>query len=647
MQKFLRYILILFFLCMQFAYADEKITAVSYDVSANMLFLSSTLGEKQTENIKFVKLSNPNRIYFDIPNSVLTVEKQNYQISSGGDLRQIVVSQNSINPNVVRVVVYFSENYKVSDLKLLRINNNIIVKFNNKICSDANYMRTSYRDDKFENTDYYSFISMQSQNITTDEKPVAQVSSSEKVLSQIQQAFDNSTLPVNVKTSYQNTNFQIVKKDFKLKTKYYLKSIGAKSNGILLNGMGTFAMEKPMILGSPNRLVFDLPNTYTAPSIRTKVFQYGTDSVRVGQFEANKARVVITTENPEKYIPVYSADNQSVLIGNKDNLNHEQLTNIKTNLTAVRVANIDDNNYGLNFYFNKPVVYSVKRDSSNLTIYFFNAVQYNDQDFKSVIRSTAFTSSVINLMPRIGLRYSLPLEKNDKVKLYAGADARTLKLTLHSAVKKEMSTSRTQEEITSLPEKVNSEKIKIKTKKSGEKVVVIDPGHGGMDCGATRSGIYEKDITTDVSKRVTQILRSNGYKVYMTRDEDKDVSLQDRVTFAEEHDPDIFVSIHVNSSEGTTATGLETHYYHDYSISLAKTVHTALTKGVNSKDRGLFKSKFYVINHTTMPAILIEIGFISNDEERADMVSAKRKQATAKSIAEGIMNYYKQQQKEK
>lgn len=643
MQRIFRYILILFFICTQFAFADEKISAVSYDVSANMLFLSSTLNEKQTESIKFVKLSNPNRVYFDIPNTVLAMEKQNYQISSGGDLRQIVVSQNSTNPNIVRVVIYFSENYNTANLKLLRINNNIIVTFNNQICYDANYMHTSYRDEKFENTDYYSFISMTSQVVTASEKPLTSVNTSEKVLSQIQQAFDNSTVPVNVKTSYQNANVKVVKKDFVLKTRYYLKNISAKSNGILLNGVGSFSMEKPILLGSPTRLVFDLPNTYTAPAIRSKTFQYGTDTIRIGQFEANKARVVITTENADKYIPVYSADNQSILIANKDTMAHDNLTTIKTNLTATRVTRTNDINYGLNFYFSKPVVYSVKRDNSNLTIYFFNAVQYNDQDFKSTIRGTEMTSSRIDLMPRIGLRYSIPLEKDDIIKVYTGADARTIKLAIKGS-KKEVTTSRVPESTVTLPT-INPEKIK-KPRKSGEKVVVIDPGHGGTDCGATRSGIYEKDITTDVSNRVAQILRSKGYKVHMTRDEDKDVSLQERVDFAEEHDPDIFVSIHVNSSEGTTASGLETHYYHDYSIGLAKTVHSSLAKGVKSKDRGLFKSKFYVINHTTMPAILVEIGFISNDEERADMVSAKRKQATAKAIAEGIIDYYKQQPKE-
>ena len=644
MKKLLIFILIIFSVFIQSVFADEKITSVNYDTSANMLFLGSTSNVKQENEIKFVTLSNPNRVYFDIPNTILATEKQNYQISSGGDLRQIVVSQNSTNPNIVRVVIYFAENYKTSNLKLMRLNNNIIVTFNNQVCYDANYMHTTYRDEKFENTDYYSFISMVSQNISAEEKPLVQTSNaSEKVLNQIQQAFDNSTIPVNIKTSYQNANVQVTKKDFKLKTRYYLKGIQSKNNGILLSGIGSFSIERPMQLGSPNRLVFDLPNTLTDTNIRSKIFQYGSDTVKIGQFEANKARVVITTENHEKFIPIYSADNQSVLIANKETFNHEKLTTIMTNLTSAKVTKTDEQNYGLNFYFSKPVVYAVKRDNTNLTIYFFNAVQYNDQDFKSTISGTEMSSSKISLMPRIGLRYSIPLEKNDLIKIYTGADARTVKLAVKTT-KKETLTQRTPETITKLPTK-NPEQI-VKPRKSGDKVVVIDPGHGGIDYGAIRSGINEKDITTDVSARVAKILRSDGYKVYMTRDEDKTLSLQERVDFAEENNPDIFVSIHVNSSEGTTATGIETHYYHDYSIGLAKVVHAAMAKYINSKDRGLFKSKFYVINHTTMPAILVEIGFISNEAEREEMISEKRKQATAKAIAEGIKNYYKQQQKE-
>ena len=179
-------------------------------------------------------------------------------------------------------------------------------------------------------------------------------------------------------------------------------------------------------------------------------------------------------------------------------------------------------------------------------------------------------------------------------------------------------------------------------RRNAKKIIVLDPGHGGSDVGAIRGDITEKEITLDVSKRVCALLEKKGYTVEMTRDTDKTVSLQDRVAFSESEHPDIFVSIHVNSSEKPEITGIETHYYRQESLSLAQTVHAALASNIKTKNRGLFKSKFYVINHTTAPAILVEIGFISNDGERAELVSDKRKQATAKAIAEGVENYFKE-----
>ncbi|MBQ3641145.1 N-acetylmuramoyl-L-alanine amidase, partial [bacterium] len=154
--------------------------------------------------------------------------------------------------------------------------------------------------------------------------------------------------------------------------------------------------------------------------------------------------------------------------------------------------------------------------------------------------------------------------------------------------------------------------------------------------------IYEKDITLDITKRVEKILKEKGYDVKMTRTDDSYVSLQDRVAFSESYSPDIFVSVHVNSSVKPEITGIETHYYHQESMSLAQTVHASLASTIHSNDRGLFKSKFYVINHNTSPAILIEIGFISNTEERNQMLSETRKQQTAQSIADGIQKYLQQ-----
>ena len=132
-----------------------------------------------------------------------------------------------------------------------------------------------------------------------------------------------------------------------------------------------------------------------------------------------------------------------------------------------------------------------------------------------------------------------------------------------------------------------------------------------------------------------------GYTVDITRNTDVYVSLQDRVDFSENLNPDIFVSVHVNSSNSDSPYGIETHYYKDNSLQLAKTVHASMLNNITSKDRGLFKSKFYVINHTTAPAILVEMGFISNAAERAQLVTETRKKATAKAIAEGIDEYLK------
>ena len=130
----------------------------------------------------------------------------------------------------------------------------------------------------------------------------------------------------------------------------------------------------------------------------------------------------------------------------------------------------------------------------------------------------------------------------------------------------------------------------------------------------------------------------------MTRDTDEYLSLQERCDITEAAHPDIFVSVHVNSSVKPEITGVETHYYHQESLALAQTVHAAIASNIKSNNRGLFKSKFYVINHTTVPAILCEIGFISNDSERNQLNGDKRKQDTAKAIMEGVNNYFKQQQ---
>ena len=102
----------------------------------------------------------------------------------------------------------------------------------------------------------------------------------------------------------------------------------------------------------------------------------------------------------------------------------------------------------------------------------------------------------------------------------------------------------------------------------------------------------------------------------------------------------------VGNSVKEDIIGVETHWYHPQSLDFAKKVHAKIASSRNlskweTKDRGLFQSKFYVINHTNAPAILVEIGFISNPNERRELVKEKRQEEVAKAIADGIMEYLK------
>ena len=405
-----------------------------------------------------------------------------------------------------------------------------------------------------------------------------------------------------------------------------------KNNGLLVSGLGQVSSARMFYLTDPKRVVMDLPNTFVDKKIRNKELALCPDnsckdSAKIGQFEYNKARIVITTENPDKYIPIYSADAQSLLFVNADKLNHTDLVSSVSNINKAFVRKIDSKTNELILSFTAPVVHSILRNDNSLNLYMFNVRSYNEPDLIKTFNNTYYKGLVMSLLPKIGVRASIELNKTDIVKVEQSVDGKALKLTITQGIK----------------DKPDEKAVVKKTATKGK--VVLDAGHGGSDYGAIREGINEKDITLDVTQRVASILKSKGYKVALTRSDDTFVSLQDRVEFSENEAPEIFVSIHVNSAVATEPKGIETHYYHDYSNELAKTVHSHLMKEIDTKDRGLVKSKFYVINHTTVPAILVEMGFISNEEERAELISDKRKQKTAKAIAEGIIEYCKSQSK--
>ncbi len=591
--------------------ADLGITSVVYDNSASFLAINSFDNEENAfvENPKLYVLQEENKAYFDINSAVLKCPVQNLVINSPG-IKEVIVSQYSTNPNVVRVVISYNEGYNPYNIQLRKLNNTLFLRFRNPSLSNY-YFQLVYSENPV--AEQYETTSVQT--------PVTAVDNS--IIGQINSAF-------NLGQTTESKNFVLAKKDMVLPTKSYIDNINFKGDDAVITGIGSLTLSKPMYLSNPARVVYDISNSTVNPAIRNKEMSFNQgDTIKIGQFNRNTARIVIMCSNPDRYVPVIYPDTQRLVFVDTKSQNPQNLSSVKASLNSLYDEITDITAHTMKLVFSKPVIYGIYRKKDALELMMYNIDKYQDINQKS-----AFIFDGINItnMKNGGAKLTIPTGKDDIFDIHAGSDGKTLRIKV-KASSMQLAERPTEPVIAVdpiVPKKVN-----------GKKYIVIDPGHGGSDCGAIRNGIYEKNITLDVSKRVVTLLEKKGYIVTMTRKTDQTVSLQERVEISEEANPDIFVSIHVNSSNNTSPNGLETHYYKDNSLKLAKNIHASLLNHINANDRGLFKSKFYVINHTTAPAVLVEIGFLSNPAEREQIMSEARKQATAKAIAEGIYEYFK------
>ena len=169
--------------------------------------------------------------------------------------------------------------------------------------------------------------------------------------------------------------------------------------------------------------------------------------------------------------------------------------------------------------------------------------------------------------------------------------------------------------------------------------IVIDPGHGGFDRGGIPGQrVPEKIMTLDVSLRLKPLLEKAGYKVVLTRDTDVFVPLGTRVAMANSYPNAIFVCIHFNSATRSGANGIETYFYSTESAPLAASIHSAVVGGAPSENRGVRRRGYFVLRKTTVPAVLVECGFLTNPTEAQYAQSNTYRQQLAQEIARGILN---------
>jgi len=186
--------------------------------------------------------------------------------------------------------------------------------------------------------------------------------------------------------------------------------------------------------------------------------------------------------------------------------------------------------------------------------------------------------------------------------------------------------------------------LKLPDVKQNKFSVVIDPGHGGPDPGAIGiGGIRETDVVLEVSKIVKNLLSEKGVKVKLTRKNEVDLDLPPRVSFANNTDADIFVSIHANASRGKRRdiNGLETFYYRGWrGRLLAKKIQKQILRvSPGSPDRGVKQGRFFVIKNTRMPAVLVEIGFLTGRLDARRLEKKTHRKRLAYAIAKGILEY--------
>jgi N-acetylmuramoyl-L-alanine amidase len=223
------------------------------------------------------------------------------------------------------------------------------------------------------------------------------------------------------------------------------------------------------------------------------------------------------------------------------------------------------------------------------------------------------------------------------------------------------------------------------------KTIVLDAGHGGHDSGATGpTGLMEKDLVLDVTRRVAKLVEARlGLKVLLTRDADNFVTLRDRTSYANRQHADLFVSIHANAHREAAADGVETYFlsseatdstarqvaalengvvqleqptgrgsgqgqvdivkailwdlaqseFQVESSRLAEVVHDSMTQSLRISNRGVKQAGFYVLGGAAMPAILLEIGFVTNPREERKLKDTKYRDEIARAILAGLAEY--------
>jgi N-acetylmuramoyl-L-alanine amidase len=443
----------------------------------------------------------------------------------------------------------------------------------------------------------------------------------------------------------------------------------------------TAVKPEAQMLANPSRLIVDLPDTILKQPTSSQALSNGIKSLRVGQFDPDRTRMVVELDAE------YAIDPQQVLIqastAKQWSIQLPTPQSLKSFSRGAPVGPVSVFNENGQVIAAQPVRPRTVASTSGTPINYIaldptrtgllvQADRQSKTQLKYItgwdIQSGAYRVTIPNA--RLAPGYQIPGESqryltvstqgDDIVVLVRRADGVRVDLVRQYLESRwvYLATVSGSGNIASRPVTISvprpaarpapKQDTSTPVRTNGRVLVMLDPGHGGKDPGAINaSGLSEVSVILPIAKRVAAILERQGIAVKMTRNSDYFVGLDERVTMSREAGATLFVSIHANSIDNRPdVNGLETYHY-NLGQSFAETVHSTVVDYVNKNgfyiaDRRVRSARFLVLRKSSIPAILVETGYLTSDIEAARLRRDDYQKVMAEGIAKGIVQYIKE-----
>lgn len=592
-------------------------------------------GSEETRNLSVLRLPSPSRLVIDIPNARLASGQKEFIIQQNGIDRVELADHYSAFYSAVRAVVYVSDNRALAQIRpsfdgsVMKVDmgSNITVANNPVLPPAANTMpvAVSTPGGSLRLKPIKGAHTAQPLEPFAQPAPALAMAKVPPVpMAQVQEARN----PMSVFGTPVPAGVSLVEDVYFKDNRLYIKG----SNGVDLHVKNRFT------LTAPSRLVLDIENAVLSNRSQTAPINGGSDEVqqiRVGQFDDRTVRVVIQSSTPEQFESIYPGSDRSLLALTP--YSSTSITKLSANTRLGEVQSIDlkreTGGTVIRLAASSPIVHRFIKKDDRVVLDLLNeaarpaSIGVDQHQYPELerMRLEPLTDGQPNSKLTIklagaGVRVVPTLSDDGKVLELLVADEHTANVNSGTGL---------------------ANLIGLAGKAPFPARIVVDAGHGGKDMGANRNGVNEKDLNLSLALMLRDALTAKGFKVYMTRSTDVFLPLPQITAITNQIHPDLFISIHHNASVNPSLNGIETYFFTPQSTALARRVQDREINSVGARDGGVKQARFYVIHHTDVPAILCEVGYVSNPNELDDLQSIERKSKTARAIADGVVDYLK------